>query len=270
MDVREIVESVTREILQSIKMERQSAPSRPKVLFIFCDHSAHESFIDQLIRLQNQGIDHDMLFLDGETSSWLGMQRVESSGTSRLIATDEEAPAPLELPMDYDGIVIPEIDLDNAARVALGLKGSIKAEIVYSALLLNKFVLMGKDVSGIKRSDRRCLKTVSLTNGYKKRFEAYMETIQELGVEFRVQNELAEGIIEKFARNIGAICAEGTDQSAEETLTFSGKLMSASWVRSQTFWPDCNLILQKGVIVSPLAYDLLKEKGIEVQYAAKG
>ncbi|QRG66589.1 hypothetical protein [Brevibacillus choshinensis] len=263
MDVRQMIESITREVLQSMKIPQEK---KPKWLFIFCDSTAHEPFADQFIALQNHGICHDLLFLDGETSSWLGMHRIECGGAGKIIATDEYAPAPLELPKEYDGIVIPEIDLDNAARVAAGLKGTIKAEVIFSALVLGKPVLVGEDVPGIKRSDRRCLKTLTLPLPYQKLFLRHVNDMKELGIEFAAQKELAASIIRKSRaiRQAAELAIPLPDAAGMQPA--DAKLITADWVQSQSDFPDSALVLRQGAIVSPLALDLLKEKGVKVHY----
>ncbi|RNB79139.1 hypothetical protein EDM59_28240 [Brevibacillus nitrificans] len=258
MDVRQMIESITREILQSMSTPQEK---KPKWLFIFCDSTAHEAFTDQFIALQNHGICHDILFLDGETSSWLGMHRIECAGAGKIIATDEYAPAPLELPKEYDGIVIPEIDLDNAARVVAGLKGSIKAEVIFSALVLGKPVLVGEDVPGIKRSDRRCLKALSLPGPYQKLFQRHVNDMKELGIEFAAQKGLADAIIRK---NRVSLPNHEPGSGGQQPVT--AKLLTADWVKAQSEFTEDKLVLRQGAIVSPLAMDLLKEKGVAVRY----
>lgn len=263
VDVRQMIESITREILQSMSIPQVK---KPKWLFIFCDSTAHESFADQFIALQNHGICHDILFLDGETSSWLGMHRIECTGAGKIIATDEYAPAPLELPKEYDGIVIPEIDLDNAARVVTGLKGTIKAEIIFSALVLGKAVLVGEDGPGMKRSDRRCLKTLTLPGPYQKLFQRHVNEMKELGIEFMAQKGLAASIIRKSRASQQEAALALPHQDTQGQQPAAVKLLTADWVKSQSDFPDQKLVLRQGAIVSPLAMDLLKEKGIAVHY----
>ncbi|WP_240374218.1 hypothetical protein [Bacillus piscicola] len=276
MDVRSIVESVVREVLQEqVSKKRVAIKQEPvgKVLFVFCDSSAHESFTDQFIELKNVNIAYDILFLDGETASWLGNQHVEASGANRVIATDMNAPAAMEVPKDYDGIIIPEIDLDNAARVAAGMKGTIKSEIIFSAILLEKFILIGDDNPGIKRADRRCLKTLSLPKPYRALFDQYIETMRDLGVHFRPPQEFVSFIKEAFP-------SEAEDNSENEpeqeearqntALPIKKKFLTAEWIENNMPFPNNKLTLPKGVIVSPLAQDILKENQVTLHYTDKG
>lgn len=262
-NLKAMIESIVREIVNTSR----KVPS-PKVLFIFCDSTAHEPFSDQFIQLQNHGICHDLLFLDGETSSWLGMNRVECSGAGKVIAADEYAPAPLELPKEYDAIILPEIDLDNAARVAAGLKGTVKAEIIFSALVLNKPVIIGEDVPGIKRSDRRTLKALTLPPAYDKLFQRYMNELREMGIHTQPQKTLAEFAIRKLnaAKPVQEISAVQMDNGES---VFTGKLLTADWVKRHNF-SEKILRVRQGTILSPLALDVLKEKGIQIQYAGRG
>lgn len=272
MDIREMVASITKEILQSMNDEKKK-PS-PRVLFVFCDSQAHEAHSDHFIQLKNHGICHDILFLDGETSSWLGMHKIECGGAGKIITADEYAPAPLEVPKDYAGIVIPEIDLDNAARIASGLKGTIKAEIVFSALVTGKFVVVGSDVPGIKRSDRRTLQTLTLTPAYEKVFNRHVEEMKELGVEFVEQKRLADRVVSKLKSQLqkDEVKAEQPAMAAldETEAVFSGRLLTADWIRSQPKLKDKTLHVKKGAIVSPLAFDSMRERGITVSYLGKG
>ncbi len=268
MNLKEMVAEITREILSAMHQEKQQ--NQPKVLYIFCDSTAHEAYLDHFIKLKGSGIAHDLLFLDGETSSWLGMNKLECGGAGKCIASDEFAPAPLELPKEYDAFVIPEIDLDNAARVAAGLKGTIKAEIIFAALVLQKPVFVGSDVPGIKRADRRTLQAVTLPVGYQKLFARHMAAMKELGVEFRLQSELADSVIAVLKARQQAEPASDADVISGDTQLFSGKLLTADWLKTQPNLPTKSLNVQKGTIISPLAVDVLREKGIALQVVEKG
>lgn len=273
MDIRDMVASITKEILQSMNTEKKS--EAPRVLYVFCDSQAHEAYQDHFIQLKNHGICHDILFLDGETSSWLGMHKIECGGAGKILTADEYAPAPLEVPKDYVGIVIPEVDLDNAARIASGLKGTIKAEIVFSALVTGKFVIAGSDVPGIKRADRRTLQTLTLTPAYEKLFQRHVEGMKELGVEFAEQRRLADRVVAKLKSQLPKVEAPKAEQPTltaldEEETVFSGKLLTADWIRSQPELRDTTLLVKKGAIVSPLAYDSMRERRITVSYLGKG
>lgn len=269
-----MVESVVREVLQSIKVQREKE-NNGKVLFVFCDSSAHEPFTDQFIKLKNANIAFDTLFLDGETSSWIGMQQVESSGARKVIAADEYAPSAMELPKGYDGIIIPEIDLDNAARVATGLKGSIKSEIIFSASLLQKFILVGEDVPGIKRSDRSCLKALSLPAPYRKQFDEYIKQMTELGITLSPQKDLADVIINKLCKELeenGQNKQEPLEEnhSKGDHLPYTKKLLTTDWFESKSYSPNDTIYLQKGTIISPLAKDLIKANKLNVLFVKKG
>lgn len=268
IDIRGMVESVVREVVVSMKAEKEKEKEQNgKVLFVFCDSSAHEAFEDQFIELRNANIGYDQLFLDGETSSWLGLNQIESNGSGRIIAADDNAPSPLELPKAYDGIIIPEIDLDNAARVATGLKGTIKAEIIFSALLLQKFIVIGDDATGIKRADRRCLKTTALPVPYQKLFKDYLRQLSELGVEFAALKSLSEIVVGKLdVKEVAdGNLEERSELSQGNRLTFNKKLLTPGWIQSQSNIIDDTIYLSKGVIISPLARDLIKERKLTLK-----
>jgi hypothetical protein len=267
MELRQLVESIVHQI---VTMEKD-AEKPAKVLYVFSDSTAHEAFTDHFILLKNHGITHDMLLLDGITSGWLGNHRIESGSPGKVIAVDESAPAPLELPIDYDGIIIPEIDMDSAGKASLGMKGTVISEIIFSARVLDKFVLIGEDVSGLSRADRRTLKTLKLPEPYTRLFAYYKKELAMYGVEFAPREQLAEQAVGKFgsARIIGSAVVETVEPS--DHVQFEGRLISAEWVKQQlTNKAFSRLTVGKDAILSPLAKDMLKEKGIAVHYADEG
>ncbi|WP_042345515.1 hypothetical protein [Bacillus massiliigorillae] len=264
MDIKETVKSIVIEVLQAMKEEERQR-CKGKVLFIFCDSSAHEPFSDQFIELRKANIVYDCLFLDGETSSWLGLHKVECSGANRVLATDEFAPAPIDLVKDYDGIIIPEIDLENAARLVLGIKGTIKSEIIHYALIANKFVLVGEALPGLKRSERKCLQTVKLPPYYDKLFQDYLRNFTALGIDLLPQQSFAKNTIERLT-DVKEDTLESASGMDSVQVDFEGKLLSAEWVSLQGNDLSEKITLSKGTIVSPLAYDLLNEKGIAVHF----
>lgn len=268
MEIKQMVEAIIRELL------KQQVP-RPKVLYLFYDSTAHEAFTDHFITLNTHGIDHDLLFLDGEASCWLGKHRIECGGPGKTIASDEFAPSPLEVPMEYAGIVIPEIDLDNAARAALGLKGTIISEIIFSALVQQKFVLIGEDISGLKRADRRTLQTLTLPKPYRNLMDYYKMELQMYGVEFAPMNLLAEKAAGKLhdapAPAPKYTSTPETPPTSSDYLAFEGRLVSADWLtRELKTQPFRTLRVGKRTIISALAQDMLKERGITLEYKPEG
>ncbi|SDX08606.1 hypothetical protein [Paenibacillus sp. CF384] len=290
MEMKQLVESIIRELVGT--MQAQAAEPPPKVLYIFCDSTAHEAYRDHFILLQKNGIQYDRLFLDGVTSGWLGMHKVESSGLGRTIAVDESAPAPIEIPMGYDGIVIPEIDVGDAGRVALGMKGTVRSEIIFAALVMGKFVVVGDDSSGLSRSDRRTLKELTLPMPYQKLFSYYKSEMHMYGVDFAPAQELAEWVVKRVggpaARIMGndeestaeaaaidsredATATTAAAELSEHQARFEGKFLSADWVNRLAVNKRITVILVKrGTILSPLARDVLREKGIVVQIRDEG
>ncbi|KQX68439.1 hypothetical protein [Paenibacillus sp. Root444D2] len=275
MEIKQMVESIVRELIDSLEKQ---AVKRPKVLYIFYDSTAHEAFTDHFIWLNNHQVNHDILFLDGEASSWLGKHQIECGGRGKTIASDEFAPSPLEVPLEYEGIVIPEIDLDNAARAALGMKGTIISEIIFSTLVQNKFVLIGDDISGLKRADRRTLKTITMPKPYVNLFDYYKMELQMYGVEFGPLKQLAEMVVNKIRPNSETEITEPNssikkDERTEDNghIVYEGRLISADWVARESKSKPLRLLrVGKRTIISSLAQDMLKEKGITIEYAAEG
>lgn len=276
LDLDKTIEAIVLELLQTY--QRASLPS-VKVLYVLDDSFVAESFSDQWIDLHNHGISYDILTLDGETSGWLGKHCIECTRTGgKCIAIDEFAPAPLELPKSYDAIIIPELDLDTASRVIHGMKGSVKAELIYAAILLNKYVLVAQDSTGIKRSDRRTLQTLTLPAAYGRRYKQTLDDLQELGVALSNTHLLAKQLIAYYKpdapqaervddrQTTEHIEQEQDKERVEQKQPYRSKLLTSEWVRKFILEAgNRSLPVAKGTIITALAADLMKEKGVTLQ-----
>jgi len=281
MEIKQLVETIVRELAGQLQAgaEPIKAAPPPQVLYVFEDSTAHEAYTDHFILLHEYGISHDLMFLDGTVSAWLGKHRIECGGPGQVIAVDEFAPAPVEVPLAYDGIIVPEPDLDTIGRAALGIRGTVLADVLFAALVSGKFVLVGEDSSGLKRADRRTLKKLALPLPMLQVYREHQRKLADLGVAFGPKADLA-----KLAAGLcGIHCAQQSDSAqdahdrpdltgageASTGVSFEGKLVSADWVERQfkIKQDGRRLTLRRGTLVSPLAKDLLKAQGITVQYA---
>lgn len=277
MEIQQVIETIVRELVHTMHAEQQAQPKPHQLLYVFCDGTAHEAYTDHFIRLDDAGLRYDMMFLDGEACAWLGAHKIEARSSCKVIAADDYAPAPIELVKQYDGVVIPEIDLDGAARAAQGLKGSVKAEIIFAALVLGKFVLIGDESPGLNRADRRTLGKLTLSQPYAKLFASYRRQLSELGAVFVPCKQLAEKAIAQcnIVRNEWDSQVLPIDERREkiqchtetESIFADVKLVTVDWLYKHLpkGWPKC-LKLNRRSIVSPLAKDVLRENGVAVHY----
>ncbi len=267
MEMNQLIESIVREAVQQMRTAPQ-AP-KPKLLYIFADSSSHEAYTDHYIHLQQAGISHDLMFLDGETSAWLGKHRIESGGPGKVIAVDEFAPAPIEVPLDYCGIVIPEIDLDTMGRVSMGIRGTVLSEVILAALMVEKFVLIGEDTSGLKRADRVTLKRIEMPKPFQNLFSYYKKELKMYGAQFGLRSKLAELAIQA-CQTAGPISADDNRaHTTDHVLDFKGRLFSAEEAEQWSKKGITTLTIGADTIVSPLAADLLRDKRIAIRYAGE-
>ncbi|RUS46331.1 hypothetical protein [Cohnella sp. AR92] len=288
MELNKLVETIVREIVGKLGQ----SPVRPfKLLFVCADSAAYEAYSDQYILLQKHGIAFDLLFLDGAASAWLGSRRIESSGCGRAIAADEFAPSPLELPLEYDGLLLPEVDLDSLGRATLAIRGTVLSDLLFGALVLGKPAWIGEDSPGLTRADRRTLKTLKLPKPYQNLFDYYKQELTMYGASFGPMHQLAELAADFFDRTeaertkSAALTIEETysppatgeqaipaaSNEGAATIRFEGRLVSAEWVERQAEKGSFSrLSLGKRTLVSPLARDLLRDRGVFVYVGEEG
>ena len=155
-----------------------------------------------------------------------------------------------------------------------GAPADLIFQSVFAALVTGKFVIAGSDVPGIKRADRRTLQTLTLPPAYEKLFQRHVEAMKELGVEFAEQRRLADRVVSKLKAQLQKDETKPEQPALtaldEAEAVFSGKLLTADWIKSQPELKDTILHVKKGAIVSPLAFDSMRERRITVSYMGKG
>jgi len=259
MSKEQTIESIVQELLRHYQIAVKP-PTR--ILYVLDDSSLAGSFSDHWIELHNHGLAYDILALDSEAAGWLSSHYVECTRTGgRCITIDDAAPAPMELPSSYDAIVVPDIDLDTAYRVLHGLKGSVKSELIYSALVQHKWILMAEDCSGITRSDRRTLQTLTLPAAYQRKYELALQQLQEYGIELSETKLLAKRIIAHFLPSNETVSHSLVQTEARST----SKLLNAARVREwfQASHHSSNtLTIAQGTIVTALAADFIRDNSI--------
>jgi len=261
LDLTQTVEQLVRELLRS--MPRAEDPPL-QVLYILEDSRAADRYLDHFVTLKQAGIGHDLLLLDGATSGWLGTQCIECTGAGKCIATDEYAPAPVELPQRYAAIAVPELDLDQASRIAHGLKGSVVSELVHAALLIHKPIFLPSDGSGISRANRRTLQVTTLPLGYDKRYRTTLRELQDVGVQLAPLNQFAEQII---AVLLPERAVRSQQQENLESSVYGGKLLTAAEAgRLLSERKGQVLSVARGTLISPLARDVLRERKVELRF----
>ena len=154
-----------------------------------------------------------------------------------------------------------------------GAPADLIFQSVFAALVTGKFVIAGSDVPGIKRADRRTLQTLTLPPAYEKLFQRHVEAMKELGVEFAEQRRLADRVVSKLKAQLQKDETKPEQPALtaldEAEAVFSGKLLTADWIKSQPELKDTILHVKKGAIVSPLAFDSMRERRITVSYMGK-
>lgn len=239
-----------------------------KVLIVLSDRQEEEAYKDQLIDLKNKGVGYDLLFVREETAKWVGGEQAE--GTLPTIISDHESKGNLSGMVEkYDCFVFPELDLDNAARVATGMKGTVISDIIYAALLLERSILINENITGIHRDDREAFKTVQLPAAYQKLFAQYRKDLAKLGVNWCKVNQLAATVARTVQPKHPADQQEGAESYealAQHGLVCTKKLITVEWVEGQSNIPNDTIYVKKKTIISPLAKDYMKEKGLTITY----
>lgn len=268
IDIREIVESVVREIIHSERAIERNHCSNNKLLIIVDERQTLHFYQNILNELNRDGFYYDVLIIDDADN----LMSLSSLNKGKVMSLAELDISIYQLVNNYEVFVLPELQLSDAARIALGLKGTPISELVYSILLKNKKLLIGKDLSGMTQKEKDELQISELPLLYRKQYEQYCNLLEELGSQFISINNLIEMIKVATENNHCSMSSNQINdkEDIQDGYVFTKKVLTTEWINSQRNINSDKIYVRKSVIISPLAKDVLKEKGITISYLDEG
>lgn len=150
-----------------------------------------------------------------------------------------------------EAVIVPALDQDTLARIALGLLDRFATEAVFKALYEGKKIILCPD--GL-------LSKPGLTQGLRCFIEDYLQKARLIGCIISPLNEVA-----RVLGGSGEALGHQSNSENFEDRIFSKKLLAAEDVTSL---PQSvkRLVLEEGILITPLAWDQLRARGMEVVF----
>lgn len=247
IDENALVEKIVSEVL------RRLAGRGKRALALFCGGTigAPEGRAE-LKKLQSAGFTVRAV-LTPAAERVLGKEWLKSELGEIEVVTEADGKAPGALLKEADLTLVPVLTLNTAAKVAHGIADTLVATLIMDSLLTGRPVFAARDACDLTNPVRAKLGMDKAAPAYRALLTGNLERLAEFGVRLVGVTELAAAVLGEAGPKEPAPKATGG--------TFTGRVLSRTDVAA---FEGSVLKVSAGTLITPLARDLARDRGIEI------
>lgn len=250
----EKIRRIVMEVLRTMDKEPQP---KGRILALCCAGilGAHAA-AEQLRVIENEGYEITTVFTKNAEELFCVNSKSMPQMPGRVIPG--EGVVSLQLLAEIDVVVIPVLTFNTMAKIAAGISDNPVTDLVRTALMQGKAIVAAKEGCD---PDNRLFAAIGWA--YRQCIRQNLELVKGYGLCLIPARELAQRVRDCFQQGGGRDFAgtdfPGTDFPATEEYT--APLLDAKAARS---CGQSILVVKPGVTVTPLARDILQQRGIQL------
>lgn len=245
-----IIEAEVRKALTDQANNPKSSPSGKKVLALFT--GGYVKLSEALIQLNKliQGSCLVDVVMSQSAVKVIGQDKIlKISGINSLICEPDDSVSSLKLVQKSDIVVIPILTRNSATKVALGITDTLVTNIIMQALISAKPIIAARNSADPNDADCPCVGMPNTSPALIKLAENYLQKLESYGMKLVDVSEIAKIIL--------------TDTDKSDSL--DQKLVTQD-VIAKLPQDTKQITIRKGSIITPLAKDIAKERGIKIVF----
>lgn len=249
----QIVEAEVKKALMEMKSDQKSeisSPQKKRVLALFTGGYAKlDEATKQLEKLIKSSYTVDVV-MSKSAVNVIGKDKIERiSGIGELICEPAESFSSLNAVHKSDFIIVPVLTRNSSAKIALGITDTLVTNIIMQAIISGKPVIAGRNSADPDLNNCPCIATPNTPQPLISLARNYLKTLESYGVRLVDVSEIADVIISGLDKS------EILDQKLITNETISKLPQGTNQI---------NVV--QGTIITPMAKDLAKERGIEIVF----
>lgn len=260
MDNEQLVQLVTAEVMRqlgqvTLKNEEKITAHCKQALAIFTGGTIGlDQSLVELQKMQAQDIEVSIV-LSAAAEHIVGINRIKEHLGSNVTLVTTQSPYPGKLLREADIVLVPVLTQNTAAKLAYTLSDTLPSTLIMQALMLGKPVLAAMNAADpqdgwrIKGNMGKCSPALSAA------LRQNLKKIEGYGIELVQVHDLSAGSLKIMDRmaNRSFVAPQGK----KSVLDAAGiKIAASNGLK--------HITASKGVLVTPLAWDVAREYGIEI------
>ena len=280
----QIIETEVRKVLSELEQPSNLSPTfveRKKALAVFtfgctCQNTA----ITQIEKLIEANYDVTVI-LSPIAVELMGNQLENIRGVSAIL-TEGFAAEISNIVEATEFIVVPLLSRTAAAKLALGIADELALMVVMQGLITSKAVIAAKNSADPQDADCPFIATENTPTSLNQLAKNYLKTLESFGMKLVDVAQLADVVMDKPQTAVpvehpardeevtGSLQSTTLDRKRTELSNYSqvsdktGKTLITQSVIAGLAEDAKTLTIPNPAIITPLAYDLAKKRGIEI------
>ncbi|HGE73056.1 TPA: hypothetical protein ENX78_19635 [Candidatus Poribacteria bacterium] len=249
----QIVEAEVKKALMEMrsdqKTETSSSDNRHILALFTGGYSKLDEAIAQIEKLIKSSYSVDVVMSQSAVNV-IGRDKIESiSGIGELVCEPAPSFSSLKAVQKSDIIIVPILTRNSSAKIALGITDTLVTNIIMQAIISGKPVIAGRNSADPDLNDCPCIATSNTPQPLILLAKNYLKTLESYGIKLVDVSEIANLIISGSNKN------EILDQKLITQETISKLPQGINKIN-----------VPKGTIITPMAKDIAKERGIEIVF----
>jgi hypothetical protein len=250
----EVKKALTDQVGSTAKTDSEKAlPSGKKVLALFTGGYAKLSEALAQIEKLIQGYCSVDVVMSQSAVNVIGQDKIRAiSGITSLICEPDVSISSLKLVQKSDVIIVPVLTRNTATKVALGITDTLVTNIIMQALISAKPIIAARNSADPSDADCPCVAMPNTPPVLIKLAENYLQKLESYGMKLVDVTEIAQIVLSDVNKG-DSLDHKLITQETIDKLPKSTKRVTVA----------------KGSIITPLARDVAKERGIEIVFASE-
>lgn len=248
------IEQIVAEVLTRLKQRQK------KALALFTGGTiGAKKGLEALRTLKEQGWTIQVVLTPGAERA-LGSDKINDllPGVSVLTEVNGWPPGPL---LEKNNVIlVPVLTVNTAAKIAVGIADNLVTTLILEGLLMGKSVLAADDACDVDNPVRRKLGMNQGTAALKERLNENLRLLTSYGIQLVPASQLAEAAI-RLVESLPGVRKDPRPKELESPAIFTGGVLSRRDVAS---FKQQDIIAAQGTVITPLAWDLARERGINI------
>ncbi|MGB9596055.1 MAG: flavoprotein [Candidatus Poribacteria bacterium] len=249
----QIVEAEVKKALMEMKSDQKSEISssqKKHILALFTGGYAKlDEAINQIEKLIKSSYTVDVVMSQSAVNV-IGKDKIERiSGIGELTCEPAELFSSLKAVQKCDFVIVPVLTRNSSAKIALGIADTLVTNIIMQAIISGKPVIAGRNSADPDLNECPCIATSNTPQPLILLAKNYLKTLESYGIRLVDVSEIADMII------------SGTNKD---------EILNQELITNETISKlpqGTNKInVARGTIITPMAKDLAKERGIEIVF----
>lgn len=249
--ISNLIQNVKYKNLDNLEHESHNKSGENKnILVIITDNNNLNNILMKLLKLKNEGFEFHLI-LSNKVKELVDIEMIRLRLRPRNVYMTLEDLRNKDISKEIDIALVPTMTQNDIVKLALGIQDDISSSIMWKILWENKslFIDLSKIISYLESGKNEYLKNM---------INEYIVKLEKMGVKRIISCNYANELIRKTNIEHENIISENSiiDNTSKKVITEKDILKMKG---------DCTkIILSKNTIITPLAYDTARNRGIEI------